>query len=543
MAKVAQYQPNQVQSTVISQPRVSAAPGNQVFQSNIQAAQQVGQVAQAGFQIKQRIDTTSAEEALVAFERDKNNMFFNPEDGYFNTQGRNAFDNADAANQALIDLKKQYGDNLGQNARQMFDRAADAQITRGQADITRHSAKGLKAWEVATINSQVENTIENASLYWNQPDKLKVQNALGRQAVIDAAELEGIGAEATNERLQTYDSSFTKTAIASATETSAEAGAEMLEQQGDMLEGPDKVKLEKAIESKRKAEKIQADSQQAILTGANLSNTYDSREEIREEVNKIENAELRSKTMTEAMRQFNLKKQGENEAQAETFERAEVHIFEGGSAETFQAEDPEGWEKLSPKQQKVIESGKPVTTNQVKYAELFTMPDSELAKVNPVDHVHELTEADFKKLVSAVKSARGVGGRADKIDHQVGRTRSSQTTAAIEQILGKKSKWNDDKYNQANSFYDLLTSEVEHREQLKGGQLTSQEFTDTLSDLTRQVTIERSTLGFDFLAPDVEQRVTDIPPENIRVLSQFLRDNGIPVTAENLAKANRQASE
>lgn len=543
MPKVAQYQPNQAQTQVVRQPGVDASAGSQVFRSNIQAAQQVGQVAQAGFEIKQRIDTTAAEEALVAFERDKNNLFFNPETGYFNTQGRNAFDNADAANTALMELKKQYGENLDQNARLMFDKSADVHITRGQADIARHSSKGLKSWEIATINSQVENTLENASLYWNQPDKLKVQNTLGRQAIIDAAELEGIGAEATNERLQTFDSSFAKTAIVSATETSAEEGKRMLEEHGDMLEGPDKVKLEKQIKAKFESEKIKADSQQAVLKGTNLVNTYDSREEIREEVNKIEDPDLRTRTMSEAMRQFNLKKQGESEAQAESFELAEVHIIEGGSAETFQAQDPEGWQRLSPKQKKVIESGKPVVTNQVKYAELFTMPDSELAKVNPVDHVHELNQADFKKLVSAVKSARGTGTKSDKIDHQVGRTRSAQTTAAIEQMLGKKSSWNDNKYNQANSFYDLLDSEVAFREEQKGSKLSSQEFTDTLSDLTREVTIERSAFGIDFLAPDVEQRVTDIPPENIRVLSKFLRDNGIPVTADNLAKANRQASE
>jgi len=64
-----------------------------------------------------------------------------------------------------------------------------------------------------------------------------------------------------------------------------------------------------------------------------------------------------------------------------------------------------------------------------------------------------------------------------------------------------------------------------------------------LSDLTREVTIERSAFGIDFLAPDVEQNVTEIPPENVRTLSKFLRDNGVPVTADNLLKAQRQASQ
>lgn len=543
MPKVAQYEGNQVLTQVTRQPRADASAGSAVFRSNIQAAQGLASLAQAGVQIKQRVDTTSAEEALVAFERDKNNLFFNPENGYFNTQGKNAYDNANAANDALNKLKKQYGESLNQNSKLMFDKSADLHITRSQADIARHSAKGLKSWEVATIRSQVENTVENASLYWNQPDKLAVQNALGRQAVIDAAELEGIGAEATNERLQTYDSSFTKTAISSAINSSSEEGAALLEKHGARLEGPDKIKLEKDVAAKAKAEKIQSDSQQAIVAGTKLVDTYDSREEVREQVNQIEDPELRKKTMTEAMRQFNLKKQGESEAQTEAFERAESHIIEGGSAETYQAEDPEGWERLSAKQKSSIDSGKAIITDWNAYSDLMMLPKADLAKVNPTEHFHQLAPSERKSLVSAVKSAGGTGSSSDKIDHQIGRTRSSQTTATVEQVLGKKTKWNDEKRKQADAFYDLLDGEVKYRESEKGGSLTSEEFTNVLSDLTREVTIERSAFGIDFLAPDVEQNVTDIPPENVRVLSKHLRDNGIPVTADNLIKAQRQASQ
>ena len=540
---IVRYTPDQVVTETARQPLADASAGVAAIQGNIQAAQGLVDVAQAGAQLKQRVDTTSAEEALVAFEKDKNNLFFDPDNGYFNTQGKNAYDNATNANESLSKLKKQYGENLSVNARTMFDKAADAQLLRSQADIARHSAKGLKAWEVATIRSQVENTIENASLYWNQPDKLRVQNALGRQAVLDAAETEGIGPEATNERLQTYDSSFAKNSITAATNNSSAEGAAMLEKQGGMLEGPDRIKIEKDIAAKANAEKIQSDSQQAIVNGKRLVDTYDSREDIRDEIEKIEDPELRKKTNTEAMRQFNLKKQAETEAQTEAFDRAESHVIDGGSAETFQAEDPEGWERLSAKQKRSVQSGKAVITDWNVYSELMTLPKEQLSKVNPAEHFHQLSPGERKSLISAVKSAGGTGSSADRIDHQIGRTRNSQTTAAVEQVLGKKSKWNDTKRQQANSFYDLLDGEVKFRESQKGSSLSSQEFTDTLSDLTREVTIERSALGIDILAPDVEQNVTDIPPENVRVLSKFLRDNGIPVTSDNLLRAQRQASE
>lgn len=543
MPKIAQYQGNQVLTEVVRQPRADASAGSAVFQSNIRAGQELAGLAQSGLEIKQRVDTTSAEEALVKFERDKNNLFFNPENGYFNTQGKNAYDNANITRGALEDLKNQYGESLSKEAKMMFDKAADAQIMRSNNDIMRHSSKGLKAWEVSTIQAQVENTIENASLYWNQPDKLRVQNVLGRQAVIDAANLEGIGAEATNERLQTYESSFAKSTIVSAIGNSASDGKEMMEKFGDKLEGPDKVAIQKQIDAKVKAEKIQSDSQQAIITGAQLVEKYDSREELIEQINQIKDPELRKKTEAETMRQFDLKRKAESEAQRDSFERAENHVMNGGSAETFQAEDPEGWEKLSVKQKKSIQSGQSIVTNWNTFSDLMTLPKEKLKKINPTDHFHELAPAERAKLVSAVKSANGTGSSSDKVDHQVGRTRNAQTTSAVEQILGKKSKWNDEDRKKADAFYELLDGEVNYREAEKGGKLSSEEFTKVLSELTRETTIKRSTFGIDFLAPDVEQRVTDIPPDDLRELTKFLRDNGVPVTADTLAKAQRQASE
>jgi len=544
---VVRYQPDQVQTQTVSQPRANAASGvaaiQREAQGNIQTAQGLANLAVAGADIKQRVDTTLAEEAIVAFEKDKNDLFFNAESGYFNTQGKNAYDNASSATESLAELKKRYGDNLNSNARTMFDKSADAHIMRSESDIARHSAKGLKAWEVATVQAQVENTIENSSLYWNQPGKLRVQNALGRQAVIDASEMEGIGAEATNERLQTYDSSFAKSTINAAVSTSSAEGQSSLDKYGDRLEGHDRIKIEKMIASKTEAEKTQANSQQAIINGARIVDSFESREDIRTEVNQIDDPELRKKTMTEAMRQFNLKKQGEKEDQTEAFDRAESHIVEGGSAETYQAEDPEGWQRLSAKQKKSIEVGKAVVTDWNTYSNLMTLPKSQLANVDPTEHFHQLAPGERRSLVSAVKSANGQGSAGDKIDHQVGRTRNSQTTLAVEQILGKKNNWDDEKIQKANAFYDLLDGEVQFREQQKGSKLSSQEFTDVLSDLTREVTIEKSALGLDFLAFDEDLSVTDLPPENVRVLSKFLRDNGISVTSENLLKAQRQAGE
>lgn len=536
MPKIAQYEPSQVRRQVAKQPLAQEAPLSAfgLPGAGVLIAGGLIGIVQAGVKIKQRIDTTSAEEALVSFERDKNNLFFNPDDGYFNTQGRNAYDNSNAATESLQKLKAQYGENLSQQSKVMFDKSADQHITRSQMDIARHASKGLKAWEIGTLESQVENTIENASLYWSEPKRLKVQNILGRQAIFDLAKMMGLGFEATAEKVQTYESAFAKSAIEAATQSSAAEGKESLSSYGDRLEGPDKVKMESLIEKKAKVEKTQLDATMAVATSTRLVNQYDDRKDIIEEVNKIKDDDLRKKTMSESMSQYSRKKQAESEARASSFEDAESHIIEGGTAESFKAANPEQWESLSTKQQSSIQSGALAATDWNVFSDLMLLPKKELAKVDPTEHFDKLAKTERSRLISAVKSAGGTGSSKDKIDHQTGRTRTGQTTAAVEQLFGKKSKWNETKREQANGFYALLDEEENSRKNQLDRELTSEEYTDLLSGFTRKAVQEGRLWGTNKVG------LTTIPAENIPQLSKFLRDNKLPVTTQNLVDLYNQ---
>lgn len=533
MPKIAQYEPDQVTPQVARQPRAQGAlPGT--FDSPIVSG--VSKLVQSGIDFKKRIDTTTAEEALVQFERDKNDVFFNPDTGYFNSQGRDAYDNSSAAVKSLDALRKKYSDTLNPQSKMMFDKVASAHVTRGQLDISRHAAKGLNAWEVGTLESQVENTIENASLYWNDPDQLKVQKVLGRQAIFDSAKMMGLGFEATAEKVQTYESVFAKSTIEAATQSSAADGKAALSKYGTRLEGPIKLQMDKLIDRKTAIEKTQSDAIAAVTTASRLNGQYGDRGDMIDEVNKIKDEDLRKKTMAETMSQFSRKKQAESETRANSFEDAETHIIKGGSSESFKAVNPEEWETLSAKQQRSIESGIVSVTDWNVFSDLMLLPKNELAKVDPTEHFSKLAKAERSRLISAVKSANGTGSQKDKIDHQTGRTRNAQTTAAVETLFGRKNKWSKQKREQANGFYALLDDEVNFRESEKEGKLTSEEFTNLLSGLTRTTVQE----GFFF---DSEFDLSEIPAEDVPVLSKFLRDNKIPVTSDNILKAFKQASE
>lgn len=532
MPKISQYEPDQIRQQVVAQPTAKDAPRG-AFDPVV--GKGLLDIAQAGIDIKKRIDTTSAEEALVKFERDKNDILYNPDTGYFNTQGRDAYDNSSTATKSIEDLKKSHGEKLGQQSKVMFDNAADKHITRSQLDVARHASKGLKTWEIVTLESQVENSVENAALYWDDENRLKVQNVLGRQAIFDSAKMMGLGFEATAEKVQTFESSFARATVEAATQNSSANGKESLEKYGSRLEGPDKVKMEGLIEKKEKTEKTQNDARAAVLTSNRLVDQYDDRKDAVEEVNKIKDVDLRKKTMTETMSQFSRKKQAESEFRASSFEDAEDMIIKGGSAEQYKADNPEGWESLSEKQKRSIDSGIVSVTDWNAFSDLMLLPKKELAKVDPTDHFDKLAKTERSRLISAVKSANGTGSSKDKVDHQVGRTRSAQTTAAVEQLFGKKRAWSDSKREQANAFYALLDDEVNFRESELDRKLTSEEYTNILSGLTRTAVQEGRIW-------DTKLDLTDVPSDDVPVLSKFLRDNNVPVTAENLIKAYKQAS-
>jgi len=533
MPKIAQYEPDQVSTQPVKEPFAPDAPAGAFDQP---VARGLLQLAQAGAEIKQRIDTTSAEEALVNFERDKNNLLFNPDDGYFNTQGRDAYDNSTAATKSIEDLKKQYGENLGVNAKSMFDKSADKHITRSQLDVARHASKGLKAWEISTIDAQVENTIENASLYWDDPGQLKVQNVLGRQAIFDSAKMMGLGFEATAEKIQTYESSFAKASIEAATNSSSTEGQDALKQFGNKLEGPDKVKIEKMIEKKAKVEKTQADAQMATLTATRLVDQHESRSDIMDEISKIKDPELRKETMTESMSLFSRKKQAEKESSNNHYQDSIKLVNEGLSPTEIKARDSEAWLGMTDIQRNNILAGKHMVTDQILLSKLRSLPVKELAKLDAVDFSAELKPADLQKLTTEIKNAKK-GQQGSRV-----KTLSAKATAAAEGAFGKKTKWTTkrgkqtEKGKQANDFMNDLQNAIDETEDEKQRKLTPAEENDIIGEFTRGIVVQRSAFGFDFLAADIEIDLSNVPANDIRTLNKIV-DNTPNVNVKDLTEA------
>lgn len=532
MPKVEQYGSQQVQTQVIQGPRAgNVAPG--AFGGDL--ANALGTVANVVDDATTRFNTSASEDALNNFERDKNSILFNPDSGYYNSQGINAYDGAGKTNEDLGALKRKYADTLSSpESKAMFDKAAGAQLRRSNLDIQRHAAKGLKSWEVATVNASVENTIENSSLYYNSPKDLTLQNAKGRLDVHEIANMEGITGEALNERLQTYDSSFYGAAIGAATRSSSEEGQALLDKHGSRIEGPDRLKLENTIATKAKAEKIANDNREAVVVATKMISEYDGdRTKVNDKLNEIADPDLRSKTKREAHWQLDQKNKADDEERSDIYEEVDKAVIGGISPSEWMLQNgnSDKWEKLTADQQRKLTSGKNVTTNWDLYNQLNGLPLEQLAGKNPGDYVTQLATPEFTKLKNAITSARN--NERDALGHN----RAQMSKAVGVELFGNigKSKSKAESYN---AFMQAADDAVTQWENDTGKVADATKYKEILGGLTRTYVREDHYMGLF----DQDTDIKDIKPENLNAFTGVLKAERQRVDIDNIAKLRNGVS-
>jgi len=534
MPKVEQYGANRFNTGVATGPRARTAD------SGIQnLAAGAGQLADGLSIMQKKRDETEAEDALVKFEREKNDLFFSPKTGYFNTNGRDAYDGAPVISESLDKLKETYaGQFKSSTAREMFNKVADNHITRARVDIDRHSTKGLDTWEMATIEATIENSLEDAALYHTQPEKLLEFRIAGERQAALAADKAGIGAEAKAEKLQNFRSSFAKNALLAAVNSSSAAATDLMNVKahgdgttyGEMLEGPDKVDIDAKIVAKQKSEHTQYVTSQGIALATKAVNSSQDRGQVMEALGNIEDPELRDKAISEAMYLWNQKETVKKEQSVASYNDADLYVRSGNSINQWISQNPDAWENLTPTQRKNLTSGDNIKTDMTRYNQIRAMSEQEFLKLD-VSREGGLSPSDQKKLIDKQYSLRNPTG-SEATDHQVGRTRAAQTTDVLEKVIGTKStKWSKVQKERADLFYGLIDAEKDFRETQKGAKLTSQEFTDMLHQLSADMVIEDSLFGmipWDRKAPLLEA-VNEIPREKLDQIREKLRSANPPI--------------
>lgn len=528
MPTVQTYQPDQVRTQVAAPTRAQTSA---IPQAMGDLAQGINSVAQMADKMSIEASFASAQEASTSFEREKNRIFFDPNNGYFNTQGKDAYDKAKGVTEQLEELRKQYGKDLDPRARQEFDRVAGAMLTRSNTDIMRHSSKNLEAWKMANTQAEVENTIENASLYWNNLKQLDVQSALGEASVLELAERQGLSPEATNEKLQTYRSSFASSVITSALSKSAGDAEKAMELWGESLEGPDLISLQEKIAERKEIEVEQSLAGESVLRANKLVSQFgdriDARTAMQEEINKIKDPDMQKRVRSEATYQLNLKQQADEEERINIAKDMSNMLY-NGTHTLEQLKATNSWHKLSAQQKQAFESPSGVKTDPVLWVDLKMMDPDKLKNINPSDYANKLEFTELNKLTDMVMEARKAPTEELKIKSTTGTTRAQITKGAIEQLFGDVDKNNRES---VRAFDRLIDSEVRRQEMETGKEVTSIEYRDIVDRITRITYIEE---GFFF---DSNETLDEMEPEQMRTVNRWLTERGLPVTERNIRQA------
>lgn len=552
MPRVEQYGGPRVDTAVVRGPQAQALPAS-AFKLNA-VADTVESVGKTFATVAERVAVTEAEQTALAFERDKNKMFFDPDSGYFNTKGKTAYDGAQGAAQALDQLKEKYAGQLSTPAAQRaFNQVAARHVASAQNDIMRHASTGLKTWETATVAAQAENSIENAALYHNDNDKLAVQMELGIRAVRDAAEMGGVGAEAAEQNIKTFKSSFASTAITAAAQTSAAAGTQLLEKYRDNLTGPAIVKVEKMLETKTKEEKVKADSDFAVIRAGSILDDYeDDLAGAFAEVEKEEDLDRRKALMSQVSAQFNRQKAAKSEARYGAWQDfQETQRTGSATLEEWKATNKEAWTALSEEQKRKAESGELIKTDKELYHSLLRMPADEFMKEDVTDQYStQIAPADMTRLLERRKSIS-----EGKENTQL-RATSTIMSSVVEGIFGAKKTRNKKTTESVNEFYDLMQGAIEDAESAKGAKLTPTEVQALTGKLGADIVVEykhwfdtevtaKNTPVADVVAMNTALlRVGNTPEtrQQIVAIREFLVDNKRPITVQTIAAAWNQAT-
>lgn len=517
-----------------TQPLASASDVSSGAQAIAGAIAGVGEESQ---KIVTRMNTTAAEDAMVRFERDKNNLFFNGESGYFNTQGKAAVDNMQSTNDALTKLQQQYAGELeSSEARRMFERASSARVTRDQASILQHSAKGQRVFEAATLEATTDNAIENAALYWNNDDELTINRISGKQAILDQSNVLGQDPSITAEKLQTYESTFMSTAIKASLDSGDVARAKsLMDKHEKMLEGPDKVELDKMITAEDDKQYITAQAALIIASGGTLD---EKREKWLEETDPVKQKAIRQLVVNDD----NIQRKIRDDQTKAAYNSIGLSVLDGGSTTELTAETREelGFNRMKTLTdlENKIAAGQTIITDWTTYSGLLLLPDEELKKVEPTDHFDKLAPAQRSALISAVDSVRNP--KAPKSAALTdGVSRATQVSGTLKVLIPRKpASYTEEDHEFVNWFNEEMVRQVAAEESATGKKITPERYSEILSKFRHKVVTEDSYkfLGFIPTFGDEEVGLRDISTEHRNIIIDELESRGMSTDPTNILR-------
>lgn len=210
---------------------------------------------------------TAANEALSAFQSSKRDLLFHRDDAYFRQSGRAAYDGFAKLQPMLEEERQRMGANLPEAARRIYDQYSIRDLSGDLDTAARHAAGEREKWRDGVTASTANNSMGEASQYWNDPTKRDGALTAGRNAIIERGTERGWALDdpRLQAQLHEYDSKSTAAVIKRMSQDDPMAAKRFFDEHQGKLAPEEYGTVAKLVENQSK--KYQVDSELARIKG------------------------------------------------------------------------------------------------------------------------------------------------------------------------------------------------------------------------------------------------------------------------------------
>jgi hypothetical protein len=171
-----------------------------VGQAVSQAGNVIGAVAD---QIHKRVAESHATDAINQYEDFVRTTLYDPQKGYYSTNGKNAADGLGPTEGLLRERQKALADGLKDPmAREAFQRSSSGRLNSSLTTMSTHAQQGLNEWQDGGDQARIASAQQDMALAYNDTDAATRSLGVIESRVADMATRKGWGTEQTMGAIQ-----------------------------------------------------------------------------------------------------------------------------------------------------------------------------------------------------------------------------------------------------------------------------------------------------------------------------------------------------
>lgn len=534
MPKVETYNEPRVQSRSLDIPLQNfdsrGAFGEAVGAGLQDAGSVLGAIAE---KTMQENDSAVTKERINQYRDYSRQRLFDDEDAFYNRQGRDAYDTRKEMRAELEKKRKELEADLSPAQLRLYGELSTEYVQRDVDGMTKHAAKGRVEW----LNNQDQATVltaqEDASRSWNDNDIYLEQIKRSTKML---AQRNGWPAEMRQVEEMKALTAAHLSAIENAIEVDPEAAEAYFDAHRDDILPSLHDDIQKKIDVNIDTRWAQHEADRIRVAGG-------TRQERMAQVNEIEDPERRKLVKDQVYNDFLQEKYGEEEERITNYDDATTAIREEGQSwQQYRANNFDAWLSLSSKQRLELqkpEAARATVSDRATYYELTGLmaTDRNQARTALAEKGHLLNDSDYKAFTRELFSATGATG--DKLSM----TNLSAFNFTMKSVLGaaptsSSSKARVQEYNRKyNILYGMYEEALKDWRSANPNQKVIPN--DARQAILDQFEIQSTRkdigpLGLDFLNPDEEGNLGEIPSNELAQIKAKLEADGYPVTTENI---------